>query len=138
MSDELSVTDDDDMIRFVLSAARTWAVRFLQHLLFPEDLWRAVASLLRGTHMEQDYALVYFMPHLASCFATPPIYIVGAVNAGLKDGDERFKDLVDSWGSDIDSNLDLKEKPAGDPWRQPFLDARHTFVPKVEDDDIPF
>jgi uncharacterized protein (TIGR02391 family) len=118
----------------------SWATQIVAHFDLADDLWRAVAGLLRGTELERDYALALFMRRITECFAAPPAYMVSAINERLKAGDNRFKELVDSWArtGEIDSELNMVEKPADDPWRKPFETAREKFTPAVEIDDIPF
>jgi uncharacterized protein (TIGR02391 family) len=121
----------------------TWGTRIVSQFLLRDDLWRAVAELLRGTKMESDYAFVFMMPHIEQCFPKPPYYIIDVVLEGLKNGDQRFKAIVDKWAltTDVDEKLDFIPKPIDDPWRKPFVKAASTFVAapeEISDDEIPF
>jgi hypothetical protein len=82
-------------------------------------LWKLVGE----NREEQDYAFRYIAPWLNECFDRPPPGLVRCVNAGLKAGDKRFKELVSAWCYEA-----FDEREPEHPWRQPFADTLSAFV----------
>jgi uncharacterized protein (TIGR02391 family) len=117
----------------------TWASRIFPCFILQDDLWNAIATkLLSSDDSEQSYAFTYCVYHVQSCRSEPPSRLVVAVIAGLRAGDVRFKDLVDSW-----STGQQGDRAADDPWRKPFAGALADFQPAenaldLSGDELPF
>lgn len=120
-------------------ALGTWATNIIGYFTLREDLWRTLGRKLRSHDSgQQDYVFRFFLDYAETCLESPPASLVGAMNAGLRAGDIRFKEVVEAWALDP-----FGDNPPESPWRKPFADALAKFVPAAEgqeitDDDIPF
>jgi len=123
-------------------ALGAWATYIIHQFTLKDDLWHALASMLRSSNTEeQDYVFHYFLSYADKCFDAPSPYLTWVMREGLETGDLRFKEAVEMWGYE---NIfeDVEPKP-DHPWRKPFVEALANFTPapeavEISDDDVPF
>jgi uncharacterized protein (TIGR02391 family) len=117
----------------------TWTPRIIRELTLKDELWQAIFNKLDSEDTaQQDYGFNYFTHYLDQCFEAPPRQLSLLVNKGLKAGDQRFKDLAQSWRWNA-----FHERKADDPWIKTFAEALGNFlerpvVAEMQEQDIPF
>jgi uncharacterized protein (TIGR02391 family) len=126
--------------RCTKGALGTWIAGIHNELALKDEFWAVVSSKLRSSKApETAYVFQYFTDHAFEAFERPPSHLVRAVTSGLRNGDRRFKLLVESWGIDQDT---FGRLPADHPWVKPFAKALAAYQEKApeegSEDDIPF
>jgi uncharacterized protein (TIGR02391 family) len=124
----------------------TWLTLILKEMTLKTELWTAIGKKLRSTDVaEQNYAFEYFAPKMDGVLDAPSPALRAWIVKGIREGDERFRSLAESWSYSSDNT---GQRDAEDPWRKPFTKALEEFKPALEplpepvseltDDDIPF
>lgn len=111
--------------RCIDGAFGTFAINITKDFILKENLLSVLVNKLDSSDREeQDYVFKYFSNHLDELTSSPTSWLEAVVKKGLKNGDNRFKEMVEysfSW--------------SGAEWQTPFKDDIENFEEKPLDDE---